>query len=414
MDGQFDFTRTWQFRALRLLWGSGGDWEPSVAQSATFNDFTQVGDPTADALVASIKGAHGQEVRRQFEVALADGIDEVADPSDELVAFFRESEAMPFWVDQRKLHRGAELLQGLGPLAAPMLMVGLSITYTTVDGNDVLLRSGDTRDKAGRRATETLAWVAEVTAPGNLDRGAPGYQSSLRVRLTHAFMRSGMGKRSDWDNPHLAVNQQVYSNVIIAFAVFPMIAALVSGKYFTRADRDAVFHLWRYVAHLIGVDHRLMAASEDDMMRLLTLFLREVIQPDANATMLGAALIDSYPEIYGFTGERRRDAMGRWLVINVHSALSRATLGGELSDHLGYPPVNRSAVPLLAAAVGAHGAFCALDFIPPVRSLRSRAMGRVTRPMLQQLLTNVQGSVAATFENKQARFGAVQEPGKAS
>lgn len=413
MSVDFDFTQTWQMRALNLLWGSHRDWEPSAAQTAAFNEFTQIGDPTADALVAAIKGQRGKEIRRQFEVALEHGIDAVTDAPDELVAFFREAETIPYWLDQRKLQRGAEVLQSLGPLAAPMLMMGLAVTYTTVDGNDVLLRSGDTRDKAGRRATETLAWVSEVTTPGNLERGAPGYQSNLRVRLTHAFMRSGMMKRGDWDNPHLAVNQQVFSNVIIAFAVLPTISALFTGKYFSRKDRDAVFHLWRHIAHLIGVDHRLMAASEDDMMRLLMLFLREVIAPDANATMLSTALIDSYPEIYGVTGDSRRDALGRWLVINSHSAMTRMTLGNELSDILGYPKVSPAAVPLLLATVAGHAALCAPDVIPPVRRARARVMGRTTAPLIEWMMANVQGSVAATFESKQAKFGSDPEVAQA-
>jgi hypothetical protein len=118
-----------------------------------------------DALVASIKQAGGKEVRRQFEVALADGIDSVPDAPPELRAFFEQSEKVPYWLDWGKLRHAADLLSGIGPAAAPMLMVGLSVTYTTLeDGNTVLLRAGDTRDKAGKRATETLDWVGETGA----------------------------------------------------------------------------------------------------------------------------------------------------------------------------------------------------------------------------------------------------------
>lgn len=405
MANRYDLTQRWQLRLLPWIWGSHRDWEPTAAQTEDFNAFRQVGDPTADALVASIKGAQGSVVRRQFEVALVEGVDAVESPTAELLAFFHEAEMAPFWLDDKKLRRGAELIQGIGPLTGPMLMVGLAVTYTTKDGNAVLLRSGDTRDKAGKRATETLAWVNEVTTPGGLERGASGYRSSLRVRLTHAFMRSGMMKRADWDNPHLAVNQQVFSNVIIAFAVIPAIAALLSGTVFSRRDREAVFHLWRYIAYLVGVDHRLVASGEDDMMRLMMLFLREVIEPDDDATLLGTALIDAYPQIYGCEGDSGGDAATRWLLSNVHAALARGMYGPHISDKLGFPRVSPAAYPLLAAGVVINVAMSVADRVPPVRRVRGRAMARMSQRLLAQMVENVDASLNETFERKQEAFG---------
>lgn len=402
-----DYSRELPLRLLPLLYGWSRDFRPDDDQVAAFARYAFVGDPVADALVASIKQAGGTEVRRQFEVALAEGIDAVPDASPELRAFFEQSEQVPFWLDRAQLSHAAEMIGGIGPSAAAMLMVGLSVTYTTPDGNAVLLRAGDTRDKAGKRATETLDWVSEVTAPGGLERGAAGYQASLRVRLTHAFMRSGMGKRPDWDNPHLPVNMQVYSNVIVAFAVYPTIAALICGKHFSRRDREAIFHLWRYVGHLVGIHPDLIPANENDAIRLVTMFLTQVIRPDESATLLGKALIDAYPEIYGFAGDRRRDAVGRWVVLNSHSALARFTLGPALSDLLGYPKVSPVAWPLLTTYAGAAYLTTSLDWIPPVRRARCRTMGRLQRRLLERMDRNTGASMRATLETREAEATAV-------
>jgi hypothetical protein len=409
MSQRFDMSRAPQMRALPRLWGNAGSYEPSVAQTEAFNAFAHVGDPTADALVAAIKGERGQEIRRQFEVALEHGIDAVVGAPDELVAFFCEAEAIPYWLDQKKLDRACEVFASIGPLAGPMLMVGLAFTYATKDGNDVLLRSGDARDKAGKRAVETLAWVKQVTDHGGLAMGADGYRSSLRVRLTHAFMRSGMSKRDDWDNPHLAVNQRVFSNTIVAFAVYPTVANMLAGRYFTRKERAAVFHLWRYVAHLVGVNPLLMAADEDDMLRLFVLALREQIHPDDDALLLGSALVAAYPEIYGITGQRRQDVAARWAIDNVHGALARLTLGPTLSDSLGFPRVSPLAVPLLAAAAAGSAAFSSVDLVPPLRRARSAFMGRLETSLLDAMMMNVRGDVNATFRAKQEAFGATPD-----
>lgn len=401
-----DYSKTLPLRLVPLLYGWGRNAEPSPEQADAFAKYAFVGDPVADALVAKIKGPGGTQIRRQFEEALDHGIEQVADACPELRSFFEASEEVPFWLDEAKLRHAAELFAGIGPAAAPMLMVGLAVTYTTRDGNDVLLRAGDTRDKAGKRATETLDWVRDVTAPGGLRRGAPGYRASLRVRLTHAFMRSGFGGRADWDNSHTAVNMQVYSNVIVAFAAYPTLAAMFCGKWFSKRDRAAIFHLWRYVAHLVGVHPHLIPTDEDDAVRLMWIFLKLVIQPDESATLLGTALIDSYPEIYGFTGDSRRDRLGRWAVLNAHTALAHVTLGPELSKLLGFPRLDPRAVPLLASCVAPAYLSTSLDWIPPVRRARSRLMGGMQNRLLARMKTNTNASVTGTLEATQQKASA--------
>ncbi|MBO0768154.1 MAG: DUF2236 domain-containing protein [Solirubrobacterales bacterium] len=390
-----DYTKVWPFRLLPSLYRR--DFEPTRQQLAAFEKYAFVGDPEADALVAAIKSSEGQNIRAQFERALTEGIDAVPDAHPALRDFFASAEEVPFWVDREKLDRASELFSGLGPAAAPLLMVGLAITFTTPDGNAVLLRSGDTRDRAGRRATETLSWVQEVTAPGALAIGAQGYQSSVRVRLTHAFMRAGFMKRGDWDNPHLAVNQQVFSNVIIAFAAYPTVAGFVCGQPFNRRDREAIFHLWRYVGYLVGVNQNLLLTDEHDAMRLFWLFFRTVIKPDQSATELGSALIAAYPEIYGITSDSSRDRLARWLVLQSHTALARVSIGTDLSDWLGFPKLNPAIVPVVGAYSGLYGLTTLLDAVPPARRARRKAMRKVQNRLLDAMRENTSASVLATL-----------------
>lgn len=390
-----DYTSVYPFKLIPRVYRR--DVEPSAAQRSSFARYAQVGDPLADALVAAIKGTAGVELRKQFEQALTDGIDAVPDAPEVLRAFFSSAEEVPFWVDQAKLDRASEALRGLGFAVGPIFMIGYAVTFTTPDGNAVLLRSGDARDKAGKRAAETLGWVNEISQPGALEIGAAGYQSSVRVRLTHAFMRSGFSKRGDWDLPNLAVNQQVFSNVIIAFAVFPAIGALLAGKRFNRRDREAIYHFWRYVGYLTGVDQNLLLTSEHDAIRLAWLFFRDVIKPDADATLLGTALIDAYPQIYGVDGDTRRDAVGRWFVLQTHTALSRLMLGRDLSDWLGFPRLNPAILPFLGLYSAGAYATTLPDVIPAWRRLRSEVMGKLGSDVLAKMKANTNASMLSTL-----------------
>ncbi|RUP31244.1 MAG: DUF2236 domain-containing protein [Mycolicibacterium sp.] len=352
------------------------DLRPTRAQVEGFAKYGVTGDPLADAVVAAMKGPGGKELRGQFEQALAHGIDTVSDAPPVLREFFAAVEEVPYWVDPEKLQRGAEVTSRMGPLLAPSLLVGLALTYTTPDGNAVLLRAGDTRDKAGTRAVETLSWLSAVTTPGALRRGELGFQSSVRVRLTHAFLRSGMPKRADWDEGRFAVHQQVFSSVIIAFTLVPLVVAGMAGNRLRRKDREAVVHLWRYIAYIVGVHPNLIPATESDTSRLLWMFLDEVIAPDAGSTELGTALIAAYPEIYGVTGNKPSHRIARWLLPQSHSVVARAALGNEVSDVLGFPKINPAIVPLVGLTMAVTTVWSALDVIPPVRRARTRVMYR--------------------------------------
>ena len=91
----------------------------------------------------------------------------------------------------------------------------------------------------------------------------------------------------------------------------------MAGNRLRRKDREAVVHLWRYIAYIVGVHPNLIPATESDTSRLLWMFLDEVIAPDAGSTELGTALIDAYPGSDAFF--RRNHPVARALVLLPHT-----------------------------------------------------------------------------------------------
>lgn len=339
--------------AARVL--GSGDTSSTPLQAEAFGRWAEVGDPLADALVAKMKTDGGAQLRGQFEQALDCGIESVESAPAELVAFFDAVEPIPYWVDPSKLERGSRFYSSLGRDLLPIFLLGLSMSYLAQDANEVLLRSGNLNKKAARRAAETLTWTTEVTQPGALYPGHDGYRAAVRIRLTHAFMRSGIRNRDDWPDDRLPIHQGVYVATPILFSLITVLLAAMFGHLPTRRDRDAVIHLWRYIAYLVGVDPNLIATSEDDMWRLITaqfdhqVHLDEVTLRDGQA--LGGALIRAYGDLIGADKDTADGRARIQELTTVTNTVANALLGRHAAATLAYQPASvRAAVPHLTHA----------------------------------------------------------------
>lgn len=335
-------------RLARVLYGLP-DLRPVRIQDENFARWRSTGDPLADALVARIKSGGGRELRAQFEQALADGITAVEDPPAELAEFFRAAENVPYWADPEKLERGSRVYQSVGADIMPVFAMGLAMSYLAEDANRVLLRSGDLSRNAARRAVETLTWVGEVTTPGALYPGGDGYRAVLRVRLTHGFMRSGIGQTPGWPESELPIHQGVYVATPILFSVMTMALDLVHGHFMTRRDRAAVLHLWRYIACLVGVAPELVAADEPDQWRLAAVQMNHQIRLDdvtrASGRELGGALLRAYPELFGLDPRNPREARALGRVTAANTLIMHLLLGEKAATTLGFDNPALTALP---------------------------------------------------------------------
>ncbi|WP_109509138.1 oxygenase MpaB family protein [Nocardioides speluncae] len=344
----------WVIRLAGKLLGSG-DIRPTDAQRESFKQWKQAGDPLADALVARIKNGGGADLRQKFDLALREGIDAVPDAPQELVDLFRETETVPFWVDPAKLERGSRAYLSMGPDAARMFVMAMSGSYLAQDANDVVLRTGEFVEKAAKRSVETLGWTHDVTAPGSLYPGRSGYQAALRVRMTHAFMRSGIANRKDWPESQVPINQSTYIATPILFSFAAMWLGTAMGHFMTRKDREAIFHLWRYISYLVGVNANLTITDEHDAFRLTAIAIPQEVTIDDqtihDGRMLSKALMDAYAETCGYDV---RTVVGRIrlrLDMDMMSLIMNVGIGRAGAHALAYDRRNwLAAVPLVGSA----------------------------------------------------------------
>ncbi|MGH3675363.1 MAG: oxygenase MpaB family protein [Mycobacterium sp.] len=372
----------------RLL--APGDIKPTAAQRDSYRRFTQMGDPLADAVVAMFRRLPAGEGRRLFEVAVEQGFDAVEDPPEELSAFFAQVDAVPYWVNPAKLQLAARVTARTGPWGVYFALPALALMggYLASRADKTLVASGDLTAMAPRRLAETGTWWLDVTSPGGLDRFAPGFKGVLRVRLMHALVRAGMNRRPDWnydewDHP---VNQSQTVGTLMLFSLANIVGCQALGLKFSAKEKAAVYHFWRYVGVLMGLEPEIVPADEVDTWRLLWLQADYEFLPDEDSRKLAEALLAAGGYSLGLAGNDPASQVVRQLFSNYVAAYSRLILGRTNADFLGLP--NRKAFQaavLITAAVN-RAAEIPRRYVPG-GTRASEALGHYVRQRLVRRAT---------------------------
>lgn len=314
---------------------------PTAEQRDSYRRFTRMGDPLADDLVGAFRRLPAGVGRAQFETAVECGIDAVEDPMPELVAFFHQVENTPYWVDHKKIDYAVRVTArvGLFPSLTALSMFSLMGGYLASRADKTLVATGDLEAMAPRRLAETLNWVVDVTAPNALDRFGHGFTSTLRVRLMHAMVRAGMARRPDWDfdDWDYPVNQSTMAGTLMLFSLGNVLGSQALGVQFSRQDKDALYHFWRYVGFLLGLDTELLPADEADTWRLLWLQADYEFRPDQDSLRLGQALKSALGPLAIGDSPHPAAAVGRAVATEILCAYSRLILGTANADALELP-----------------------------------------------------------------------------
>lgn len=272
-----------------------GNPAPSTEQWQAIGESLMQGDPPADALLEWMSAEGMTRTRPLFEQAMRQGIDSLPDAPAPLRAFFAQVERIPDWVDPALVAEGSRCcgLSGLTGLRA-LRDLGLMAGYQAAAINRTLVLTGALQKGPQKRLAETTKWWIDCTRPGGMARGAPGYCSTLHVRLIHAMVRRHVGKLPQWDIAELGlpVNQGDMHATYLAFSVTFLFGQRLLGVPITAKEGRAVMHLWRYIGWLMGVDERWL--HDDERSGRIALYQNVLAQapPDETSVQLGRPLMD--------------------------------------------------------------------------------------------------------------------------
>lgn len=328
----------WKTTALKRLLGTRTDPNPTQAQLDEFVGFLDAGDPLADGVVAWMH-AHGmREARALVQRASAEGIASIPDAPAPLRDFFAQAEFVPLWVDTAKLDLACDVHRRTGPMAELVLRnVALMGGYVAAAATKPLAFTAQLDRATARRLVETGKYWVEVTRRGALLPRNAGWQTSIHVRLMHAQVRYMLNRSEKWDRAAWGapLNQAdtVATNLLFSYIFMHSLRAL--GFRFTTEEREAVIHLWRYAGYLMGIDARLLPASEDDAARIAFMNFLTLAPPDEDSRRLAQALLDVSWDF----AEKTPWIPGWATKIEYHyrAGFSRLILGSQTSDLLGIP-----------------------------------------------------------------------------
>ncbi len=258
-------------------------------------------DPLADAFVAElVKTKTEKELFIVMQVLLNEFVwiedirlDETA------TKYLNTASRLPEWADKALIKKGEEFFALHGfEISMVLNMKALPATYCCWRGAEVVYASGRMTDHSGnlkpftRRLMQTSKFVLNVLTPGGMSGDGIGIRSSVKVRTLHAFIRYYL-ECKNWDVAQFGqpINQEDYAGTMLSFSVFVIEGMERLGIKVSDEEKEAYFHVWRVVAHVVGVEEALIATNYAEGALLGHTILDEQKGPsEAGKALTGACL----------------------------------------------------------------------------------------------------------------------------
>ncbi|MBX2811867.1 MAG: DUF2236 domain-containing protein [Myxococcales bacterium] len=291
-------------------------------------------DPLADAAIAAL--SHSPTHPGGLDQTIEEAFNANANIAGPVIELIQAAEDLPAWVDFERVEKAGQLLFRSGlvgglVLGARSLMAG----YASPAGNKPLVLSGHFRSKVRHRLAETAKFVSAVASPGGMLPGADGFRITLKVRLIHAQVRALIKQHYPWPTQRWGapINQHDMMATVLLFAHAWLDGVEALGIHISSEEAENYVHLWRYVGHVLGVEHDLLPATRSEGDRLLQLIMITEGDPDNDARSLVRAFLEHPLALAQSNAEHRMIT----LRMQAYKGIVRGLLGEKLADQLGIP-----------------------------------------------------------------------------
>ncbi len=323
-------------RALRTAFGF--DPEPTDAFVRAFGEAYFEGDPIAEDFVRAELpngGLHG--ARRKLDAAVekgALGVDVEREASDPLGLFLKDALSRPSWVSEELLEIGAASFRRYGSavfrFAGAITLAGYRESSVA---KPLALSGAYVGANTRARFLETASFWIEVSEPGGLTVGAPGFMAALRVRLLHATVRLRLENHREWNREAwgVPINTGDALLTLMGGSLAPGLGMRVLGFRTTRREIEAMLHFWRYVGHLMGVRFTPFPETVEDAVRLA---YAATLKASNTAGEDGRLLCQSYDQAFA---RREDDGVWGYLEHAIHRGMTGLFLPPPLHRSQGLP-----------------------------------------------------------------------------
>ena len=355
--------------------------------------YTMLGDVVADAYAALMPEIPFRRLIDMLQAACAHGVENVDGAPPELVAFIRDMERIPDWVDMDMVREGARLDLNATANISPFAIRGAFIaTFLNKYSALPMAMTGTLSNQtAARRVRETAHFFACTVLPGALDRYGEGFKAAAMVRLMHSMVRVNVMRSGRWDAtvygmPIPQVDQMPAGLIPIFLLAFRMLRE--GRREFTPGERAQV-ELARYRCFLLGLPEDLLADTPEGIVRMMTArntTLRESFDDEVCGSLIRATLSAYLPQDDSYASQLHDQVERRFakLIFVQHFLGGDRSLAAKMGIPIGVDDV------VIGGLVGAGialqvNAFEIAEQIPGVRDVASWILERRVEQLIAGL-----------------------------
>jgi ER-bound oxygenase mpaB/B'/Rubber oxygenase, catalytic domain len=299
------------------------------------NGMREQGDPVADDVMeAVLKNGDADAINAVMRTLVSnDQLVPGTLPKD-IEDYLAQNVSLPPWADRAKIERGQQLFEAWGlQISLCLFCASLPSAYAAAKGVKVLSRTAQLQTNTRRRIMETGQFLINVLAVGSFETTGKGFRTIAHVRLMHAAVRQliedhASQKPGLWDlNWGIPINQEDLAGTMLSFSYVPLDPLRRLGLSVSDEDAEAYLHLWNVIAHLLGVQDKMLVQGIDDATALIEAIRRRQFRASAEGREMTAALMELLDEMTpGHDFDKTIPPLIRHLV------------GDKIADMLAVPP----------------------------------------------------------------------------
>ena len=303
-----------------------------------------VGDQLADPVAEDLALLPPKLVHPLLAKALGNPHDLPPEAPDSLRRFMAAAVDVPDWFDEDiAMVASRAFLRNWDTVLSALVGGSIVEGFATLISKSFRIR-GRVLNSGVRRLKQNGLQLVEQYLPGGMSPMGDGWRLTLRVRLVHAQSRLLIKKSDEW-------NEELYGQPISA-ATMLLAGSAFSGRLmqhvaalggdFSREEREAYVHVWRYTGFLMGIPEEVLFRDEASAVRTFEVAKLCEPPPDEDAIIMANAIINSAPLVIGITEPKARRKLAKYAY-----RVSKGLIGEDLAEKFHFPKVGHTTVPFL-------------------------------------------------------------------
>jgi len=246
-------------------------------------------DKPADDL--ALKISKDPLVRKDYENAIANGIDAVSNPCKELIEFIQSAEKIPDFLDREMIELGANIFRtklnlltfftdGVPAITIQAASIGIgaaAIFSQRPKGKAVSLSDYDVLGDPSlvMRFMETFKWFNKISKPGAGARFSEAFAENCRIRIIHGYVRRAITNNPfdwnyeppvGWDFDKLGTPISGAEGCVVVTTLAAAIDAAKINNSLNISDHEveALYQWVNYVSFMQGVPQEMLFGTAEE------------------------------------------------------------------------------------------------------------------------------------------------------